>query len=105
MAQEGKLWQEHKKLLPYLSDIQTWEQTANHLKRLEEQKNKLVQEKQSLVATNQQLCDNIAKIVKTEVTEENAIADLDVFYGKYEQRSEERRVGKEESKRNAIQEQ
>ncbi|HLS10949.1 MAG TPA: AAA family ATPase [Flavobacteriaceae bacterium] len=85
MAQEGKLWQEHKKLLPYLSDIQTWEQTANHLKRLEEQKNKLVQEKQSLAATNQQLCDNIAKIVKTEVTETNAIADLDVFYGKYEQ--------------------
>lgn len=85
MTQEGKLWQKHKKLLPYLSDIQSWEQTTNHLKKLQEQKNKLVQEKQTLAAASKQLCDKISEIIKTDVTESEAIANLDVFYSKYEQ--------------------
>lgn len=85
MAQEGKLWQKHKKLLPYLSDIQTWEQTTNSLKRLQEQKNKLIKEKENLAKSSQQLCDKIIKIIKTDVNESNAIAGLDAFYSKYEQ--------------------
>lgn len=84
MLQDGKSWQEHKKLLPYLSDIQTWEQINENLEKLQEQKIKLQKDKQALETESKQLCARISGIIKSEVTEENALASLETFYEKYE---------------------
>ena len=84
MLQDGKSWQEHKKLLPHLSDIQTWEQIKQNLEKLQEQKNKLQKEKQDLETESKQLCGRISEIIKSEVSESNAIANLDAFYAKHE---------------------
>src|SRR5690554_3275563 len=84
MLQDGKSWQEHKKLLPHLSDIQTWEQIKQNLEKLQEQKNKLQKEKQDLETESKQLCGRISEIIKSEVSESNAIVNLDAFYAKYE---------------------
>lgn len=84
MLQDGKTWKEHKKLLPYLSDMQAWEQTNQSLNKLEEQKNKLVKEKDALQDESEQLCEKISKIVKAESSVANAMANLDNFNSKYE---------------------
>lgn len=84
MAQDGKIWQEHKRLLPYLSDLQTWEQTNQNLTKLQEQKSKLAKEKERLDQESKQLCEKISIIVKTETTTVNAMANLDTFNVKYE---------------------
>lgn len=84
MLQDGKSWQEHKKLLPHLSDIQTWEQIRQNLEKLQEQKYKLQKDKQTLEAESKQLCGRITGITKSEVSETNAIENLEAFYAKYE---------------------
>lgn len=84
MEQNGSSWELHKKLRPYLTEIQHWEQIKKDIQRLEIQQQNLKASKAQLNNSNLGIYQEIARITKTEVHNENAITELDTFYKHYE---------------------
>lgn len=84
LTENGEAWQKHKKLLPHLSDLQTWEQIHLNLRKLQEEKESLDKEKSRIDAEEKQLNKKILDITQEEVPESDLIENFDAFYVKYE---------------------
>ncbi len=86
MSLHGMAWQTHKKLLPYLSDLQVWEQLSETQSKLKKQREQLKSQKEQLENNLKEFYAKISGITKTEITVKNAVEKLDDFNDTYEEK-------------------
>lgn len=81
--EKGSSFKKHHKITPYLSEILKWEQLVRQINKENHREKSLSEIKHKLKAEINSNYREIAKITRKNITEENAIEELEYFKIKY----------------------